>query len=811
MEFILIIGIVLIVLLLNSHKNRLESRFDSMQANFDNLFNEIRRIETLAKGNETEKLDVSSEIRPFFEIIKAEQEAEIIEQQSVLEVQNIAETIQQELVSGPEFEAVAEPEPAVGFEKIEQEPESSFWQRNPDLERFIGENLINKIGIAILVLGMGFFLKYAIDQNWINEIGRTFIGLFTGGILIGIAHRMRHAYRSFSSVLIGGGIAILYFAITIAYQQYNLFGQEVAFVIMVFITAATVFLSISYDRLELAVLAIVGGFCAPFLVSSGEGNYVVLFSYLLILNVGMLVLAYYKKWNLINQICFVLTMLLFGGWVCTKIVNMNVTEPKPYWGALRFAVLFYFVFFVMNVINNIKEKVAFKELEIVQLLSNTAVCFAAGILILGQVQDGIYRGTFTIFMAAVNFLFAFFLYKNNRVDRNLLYLLIGLVLTFVSLAAPIQLEGNYITLFWACESVLLVWLAHKSGIHFLREASAILVVLLIISLLLDWKNIYLDPEPIKNGSHLFPFLNKGFVTSVVAIGGLLAYITLMKRYFLSGKLITQDVSIYLDVLSVAAVILTYFGIILELHYQAEIYFPATRIIILGCYNYIWSLLLVYFSRNLRWEVQFATLLYAAVMVVAFAVYNKETIWIRENYLLRSGSRLSFLSHYILTFLSLANLYFISVFCKGFAERFKMKKAFQWITIVAIVYAASAELDHIMVASYWNPHVSVDEILTANHKAGFAILWGICSFILIYLGMKWKSKTIRIASLALFGLALLKLFIVDIRGLSEGGKIGAFISLGVLLLVISFMYQRLKILLLEDELKADITSENPEIQ
>lgn len=159
------------------------------------------------------------------------------------------------------------------------------WLRNnPDIEKFIGENLINKIGIAILVLGVAFFVKYAIDKNWINEVGRVAIGLFCGVSLIALAHYLRKNYRSFSSVLAGGGIAIFYFTIAFAFHQYHLLSQTAAFVIMVVITSFTITLSVLYDRPELAVIASVGGFITPFLVSTGDGNYIVLFTYLIILN-----------------------------------------------------------------------------------------------------------------------------------------------------------------------------------------------------------------------------------------------------------------------------------------------------------------------------------------------------------------------------------------------------------------------------------------------------------------------------------------------------------------------------------------------
>ena len=83
------------------------------------------------------------------------------------------------------------------------------------------------------------------------------------------------------------------------------------------------------------------------------------------------------------------------------------------------------------------------------------------------------------------------------------------------------------------------------------------------------------------------------------------------------------------------------------------------------------------------------------------------------------------------------------------------------------------------------------------KAGLTSLWGLCSFALIWLGMKHKQKVLRIISLALFSVVLLKLFIFDISDISEGGKIFAFILLGVLLLIVSFMYQKLKKIIIDD--------------
>jgi len=141
----------------------------------------------------------------------------------------------------PEIKKPETPKPVIEIKKeekviIEQkEPPKIIVpssQGETDLEKFIGENLLSKIGIAVLVLGISFFVKFAIDKNWIREAGRVIIGLIAGGILIGIAHRIRHSYRSFSSVLMGGGLTVFYFTIAFAFHEYHLIGQKTAFGIM---------------------------------------------------------------------------------------------------------------------------------------------------------------------------------------------------------------------------------------------------------------------------------------------------------------------------------------------------------------------------------------------------------------------------------------------------------------------------------------------------------------------------------------------------------------------------------------------------
>lgn len=181
--------------------------------------------------------------------------------------------------------------------------------------QFLKDNFLTVIGILTLVLGIGYFVKYAIDQNWINETLRVLIGLFIGISVVGIGHYFRRAYSVFSSILVGGGISIMYFTVTIAFREYALFPQTYAFVLLAFITLLSIILSFIYHQQVLLIFSILGGFAAPLMLSTGESNYTFLFTYLFILHIGTLFIQWKKDWTYPGILSFLLTVLYFSTWV----------------------------------------------------------------------------------------------------------------------------------------------------------------------------------------------------------------------------------------------------------------------------------------------------------------------------------------------------------------------------------------------------------------------------------------------------------------------------------------------------------------
>ena len=671
-----------------------------------------------------------------------------------------------------------------------------WFKNNPDIEKFIGENLFNKIGIAVLVFGIGFFVKYAIDKDWINEYGRVVIGIFCGIVLVGLAHYLRKNYRSFSSVLAGGGVAVFYFTIALAFHQYNIIGQTAAFILMVVITAFAVILSVLYNKLELAVIAVVGGFLTPFLVSTGEGNYMVLFTYLIILNIGLLALSYFKKWPLINILSLFFTIIIYGGWMVNTLVFKSTTPP--YANALLFATAFFLIFLGMNMVHNISRQKVFKAFDFFILLLINATYYAAGMVILSAWHNGDYKGLFTIGMGVINFILALYFFKTQKADKNLLYLLIGLTLTYLSLTAPVQLHGHSITLFWCAETVLLFWLYQRSQIKIFKLSSVIIGALMMFSLIMDWQIAG------SGGSYGLPviFTNlKGIVTNFVAIAAFVLYYFLLRKeekgsYYLLGISNRTVGNIFITAAVALLYITCFFGI--NLYFGKQV---------------------AYTLPNIYHRILSNVFAFAAAVFVLPKISSKKTVWLqmvlvivcfifyfassgliaalRNSVLTGEYTKTHLAMHWISDITLLLLLYKgIQIVRQNFIALQSSIVLLGWVFSLMLIYVFSFEAMQFYISLFAN--VLKPDILEHQYtKAGLTILWGISSFVMMWLGMKHRYKPLRIISLSLFAMALIKLFLFDIRNIGEGGKIAAFIMLGILLLTVSFMYQRLKKILIDD--------------
>jgi hypothetical protein len=183
------------------------------------------------------------------------------------------------------------------------------------LESAIGGRWLLYIGIAAIVLGASYFLKYAFDNEWIGVHARVIFGV-AGGVALTLLGRrfVQRGHDLYGQVLCGGGLGIVYLSIYAAHAWYGLIGGSFAFAAMVLTTVITAALADQQRSQALALFAVVVGFATPFLIGSERDSHIALFTYDAVLVAGTLFLARRREWPALNLVSYVLTVTTFAAW-----------------------------------------------------------------------------------------------------------------------------------------------------------------------------------------------------------------------------------------------------------------------------------------------------------------------------------------------------------------------------------------------------------------------------------------------------------------------------------------------------------------
>lgn len=782
-----LLGIVILIVLLcrfDGRFTKIEKELDAIKKQMDAL---LKRQAKMAPGDMTSSEEMPEKV--VAEVLSKEkllEEELVVQRQSTIvetavvdnlkdapkEIsEDVPEKIQEEIIEKITVEDIAEKDSVISPTPIAAKPITPKpSKKQVNYEKFIGENLFGKIGILIFVIGVGFFVKYAIDKNWINETFRTVLGFLTGAALLFVAERLQKKYRTFSSLLAGGAFAVFYLTVAIAFHYYHIFSQTVAFIILVAITIFMSVLSVIYDRRELAIIALVGGFLAPFIVSSGEGSYQVLFTYVSILNLGMFGLSIYKKWSELPIISFVFTCLIMASFLLLSYSSRSTVISGH---LLMFATLFYFIFLlpVFSILRGEKIQAMSRGLVFV-IITNNFVYLLSGILFLKNMGLSFKAsGLLSLFIALVNLGLVLWLWKNRKEYKFLVHTTLGFVLTFVSITVPIQLDGNYITLLWASEMVLLLWLYVKSKIRVYEYAAKVLVGLTFVSYLMDVYSVMFEHHSLDT-----IFLNSSFATSLFVGLATGAFALLMEYYhsfFSTARRLKY--SFWNPFMLIVSVIILYYTFMMEF----SLYFEgATRSGAMFLFTAI-SISSVCYAFRKRFPItkhltSYILTIGANVLVYIINIWGDQRIWTSPPVVLP----------WLTAAFVIANLYYVA---RMYYTSIGIKSRF---TVYLNILATLLWLT--MVRSFlWQ--VGVDDF-----SAGLSLSLSIAGFVQMGLGMRLHQKVLRMVSLATFGIVLLKLVFDDLWAMPTIGKIIVFIILGLILLILSFLYQKLKDVLFKND-------------
>lgn len=709
------------------------------------------------------------------------------------------------------IEEVNVPKPSpTGMNLPNKETEKKFKVKS-DFEKFIGENLINKIGIVITVIGVAIGAKYSIEHELISPLTRIILGYLTGIGLLGFGIKLKLKYENYSAVLVSGAMAILYFMTFAAYSFYNLFPQGMAFALMVIFTVFTVVAAINYNRQVIALIGLVGAYAIPFLLSDGSGEVLVLFSYMAIINIGILIIAFKRYWKPLYYSSFGMTWLMFFVWFLSKY------QMEDHFGlALGFLSLFFVIFYLAFLGYKLLQKEKFGITDVILLLLNSIIFYGLGYTILNNHGTGQeLLGLFTLVNALIHFVVGVIIYRQKLSDVNLFYFIIGLVLVFVTIAVPVQLSGNWVTLLWAGEAALLFWIGRNKQVPIYEKLSYPLMLLAMFSIFEDWSWVYGGYDPQMIETRITPLLNVNFLTSifVIAAFGFMYWVDLKQSYSSTNKTRNSYFTLISRSIPIILVFIVYFALRIEITtYWRQLYLDSALTISPEGQDYA-NYYSNYDYRTLGhiWTINY-TLLFVAVLsfinikkikshqlgvislvlnsiVIVFFLFVGlyELSELRESYMDRSANEhyqvgaWNILIRYVSYFFVVLALYANYSYTKKEFLKLGFNIGFDLLLYISILWISSSELIN------WMDLLEFSQ----SYKLGLSILWGIFSLLLIVLGI-WKNKKhIRLMAISLFGITLVKLFIYDISHLDTIAKTIVFVSLGVLLLIISFLYNKYK--------------------
>lgn len=717
-------------------------------------------------------------------------------------VERPIETSAEKPTEKPVITAPTAPKPQISAPKINLPKQPS------DLEKIIGESWINKIGILIVVIGVAIGAKYSIENELISPLTRIILGYLMGIGLLGFGIKLKPKFEGYSAVLVSGAISIFYFITYFAYSFYDLIPQALAFVMMLIFTAFTVFTAIKYNRVVIAHIGLIGAYAVPFLLSSGSGRVDILFSYMLIINLGILFISIKKDWKSLHYSAFFFTWMIYGSWFADKSFDSNLQGYEAL--GLGFATAFFLVFYGVSLFNNIISKEKLDKVNIILILLNSFIYFGFGFGIFNghSILDS-YLGLFTLFNAVIHFAVLFFIKSKKLADSTLFYSTLGMVFTFITIAIPIQLDGNWVTLMWTAQGAILFWLGKTKKISIYEKISLPILGLAFLSFLEDWERYSYAVD-----LDIHAFWNINFLTGIFAVLGYSSAVYLSRKYpdaedekFNPFNTIK---SFYLPALLVLTAYLTFRN---EIAYYFDYWYESTSLkdkeisetdefslynydieIFKNIYLLVYSLIFFGGMALLNfYKFKNKILGVSAIAIGLLVLFAAQTFGVGElgelRYSYINGNSNKYFNvsfNYILIRYPLWSsiafaLWAIFKNAKTQLENTKFHIFLEVVIHISILNFLSNEL------VTWMDLAGYQDVF----KLGLSILWSVYSLLLVGLGIFQKKKHLRIFALVLFGITLAKLFLYDISNLSTISKTIVLIILGLLLLIISFLYNKFK--------------------
>ncbi len=344
------------------------------------------------------------------------------------------------------------------------------------IEYAIASTWLLRLGIVAIVACVAYFLKWSMDQNLMGPTARVAISLFVGAAMVFFGMRLLgKKYHLMGQGLLGGGILILYFSVYAAGPLYGLIATPVAFGLMILVTTAAWLIAIRVNSMLVAILGIAGGFMTPVLLSTGSANLPVLYSYMLLLNVGILAVSHSRHWPLLNYLGFALTYTIFYG-------SMSAYERTDFPLAISFLSAFFIVHSIIVYLYNIRQRQASSAIEIIHLVANACLYGGTAYLLIRDAHGRPYPCIMSVSLAVFYIGHVTVFLRRKLEDRGLLVALIGLSAAFTAWTLPLLFAKETLTICFALLAATMLWIGKRIGSKFMENLAHLLYILVFARL-----------------------------------------------------------------------------------------------------------------------------------------------------------------------------------------------------------------------------------------------------------------------------------------------------------------------------------------
>jgi uncharacterized membrane protein len=640
----------------------------------------------------------------------------------------------------------------------------------PGIEVAIGGRAASFIGIAALVIAIALFVGYAIQQQWIGPRERIALGLIAGGVLVLLGHLAEVRGRNLhvlARALTGGGSALFYFSVFAAHGVYHLIGAASAVAAMAASSAAVLALSVVYHSQAVALLALLGAFLSPLIIGGDFTRGIFPLAYMAAVNVPVIVLGLRRNWQWLYNSSFALTVVFTGAWLEQELPGV---ESGAWLTGLCAVAVLYAEFMALAMVKGRGTRgEGARTIDILRLILASLALLGALNWILVSAELQAWRGGAFLAVALIHLGLLQAGLRNGRglTGENLALTVVAL--TFASLALPAQLDGAWVSLGWGIEGALLAWLALRTSSPLLQAAAALLGYLGLFKSLLYDVTLYESPPRL--------FLNGRFAV------GLISSALLWVQGWLHGRAVPSPAE--------------------QEGKQAPAFpwadlLPCTAVLALLAVVCADAFFVLDADDTLAWML--TTVALASIGAAAYGLAAAETPLLSIGLFLLLAVPIKILADVVCSWSSYdaeSRLFASSVF---------------WLRIllvmspVAVLYALSARTRTLLKGGGPSPVVfskvaaiagvvllvtlEINRAHTTWASPAITIWWAGSALILALAGLLKRRRYLRYMGLALFAATVAKVFLVDFEGLRGLQRISAFFGVGLLLLLVSYAYQKI---------------------